>query len=202
MHSSSRNRHLVALTPLALALVAMSAQAAEPRRPAPAQRRPGQPPVRARQRHLGAATMPTPAPRRNARPGRQFVAAACWPRSADSDGTVHYRYQQTFRGVPIFGEHVIVSEDKAGNVRNLFGRAVNGLAGELPATAPKLATRRRPCRSARRADAGQPRVGHAHRARRRAADDLHRRRQPRAHDLRRVVLRRQRQGRHARRVRS
>ena len=56
----------------------------------------------------------------------------------DSDGTVHYRYQQTFRGVPIFGEHVIVSENASGAVRNMFGRAVNGLAAELPATAPKL----------------------------------------------------------------
>ncbi|WP_233263148.1 M4 family metallopeptidase [Cognatiluteimonas profundi] len=57
----------------------------------------------------------------------------------DADGTVHYRYQQTFRGVPIFGEHVVVSEDKAGTVRNMFGRAVNGLAGELPATTSKVA---------------------------------------------------------------
>ncbi|MFL6592710.1 MAG: M4 family metallopeptidase [Luteimonas sp.] len=59
--------------------------------------------------------------------------------STDSDGTRHYRYQQTFRGVPVFGEHVIVSEDKAGNLRNLFGRSVAGLAGELPNTAPKVA---------------------------------------------------------------
>ena len=57
----------------------------------------------------------------------------------DADGTNHYRYQQTFRGIPVFGEQVIVSEDKAGNVRNLFGRSIGGLAGELPSTSAKLA---------------------------------------------------------------
>jgi len=50
----------------------------------------------------------------------------------DADGTQHYRYQQTFRGVPVWGEQVIVSEDKSGNVKNLFGRAVGGLGAELP----------------------------------------------------------------------
>ena len=45
----------------------------------------------------------------------------------DKDGTKHFRYQQTFRGVPIWGEQVIVSEDKSGNVKNLFGRMVGGL---------------------------------------------------------------------------
>ncbi|MGO1069064.1 M4 family metallopeptidase [Lysobacter sp. CA199] len=58
--------------------------------------------------------------------------------SQDANGTRNYRYQQTFRGVPVFGEHVVVSEDAKGNVRTLFGRSVAGLAAELPATAPKL----------------------------------------------------------------
>ena len=49
------------------------------------------------------------------------------------DGTRHYRYQQTFRGVPVFGEQVVVSETKAGNVLHLFGRSVNDLASDLPA---------------------------------------------------------------------
>ena len=59
--------------------------------------------------------------------------------SKDKDGTNHYRYQQTFRGVPIFGEQVIVSEDKNGNVRNLFGRMVGNLGRELPAGAAVMA---------------------------------------------------------------
>src|SRR5687768_3356555 len=58
--------------------------------------------------------------------------------SQDDNGNRNYRYQQSFRGVPIFGEHVVVSEDASGNVRALFGRSVEGLAAELPATAPKL----------------------------------------------------------------
>ena len=57
----------------------------------------------------------------------------------DKDGTKHFRYQQTFRGVPIWGEQVIVSEDKSGNVKNLFGRMVGGLGKELPAGAALMA---------------------------------------------------------------
>ncbi|MGH8076340.1 MAG: M4 family metallopeptidase, partial [Lysobacter sp.] len=57
----------------------------------------------------------------------------------DRNGTRHYRYQQNFRGVPIFGEQVVVSEDINGNVRTLFGRMVTDLAAELPAIAPTLA---------------------------------------------------------------
>jgi Zn-dependent metalloprotease len=49
----------------------------------------------------------------------------------DAEGTHYYRYQQTFRGVPVFGEQVVVSEGR-GLVRNLFGRKVSGLAAELP----------------------------------------------------------------------
>nr|WP_255595725.1 M4 family metallopeptidase [Lysobacter sp. BMK333-48F3] len=60
--------------------------------------------------------------------------------SQDGNGARNYRYQQTFRGVPVFGEHVVVSEDAQGNVRTLFGRSVEGLAAELPATAPKLSS--------------------------------------------------------------
>ncbi|NUS38980.1 MAG: peptidase M4 family protein [Lysobacter sp.] len=55
----------------------------------------------------------------------------------DADGTKHYRYQQTFRGIPVFGDHVVVSE-KDGAVRTLFGRKVEGLASEIPAGAAKL----------------------------------------------------------------
>ena len=54
--------------------------------------------------------------------------------SVDQDGTTHYRYQQLFRGIPVFGEHVVVSEGKAG-IKNLFGRMVVGLDQELGASA-------------------------------------------------------------------
>ncbi|MBL0164869.1 MAG: M4 family metallopeptidase [Xanthomonadales bacterium] len=49
----------------------------------------------------------------------------------DSDGTIHYRYQQTFRGVPVWGEHVVASDDKDGNLRSLFGRSVADIAGDI-----------------------------------------------------------------------
>ena len=56
----------------------------------------------------------------------------------DRDGTKHYRYQQLYKGLPVFGESIVVTEGKDGSVRNLFGRKVDGLAGELPAVAAKL----------------------------------------------------------------
>jgi pseudolysin/vibriolysin len=55
----------------------------------------------------------------------------------DRDGTKHYRYQQSFRGVPVFGESIVVTE-KDGAVKNMFGRKVEGLAAEVPAGAVKF----------------------------------------------------------------
>jgi len=49
----------------------------------------------------------------------------------DQDGTRHYRYQQTFRGVPVWGEQVVVSETKLGAVKNMFGQMVGGLDVDL-----------------------------------------------------------------------
>ncbi len=57
-------------------------------------------------------------------------------------GVRNHRYQQTFRGLPIFGEHVIVNEDESGNLRTLFGRKVDGLASEIPAGRPRLSANR------------------------------------------------------------
>jgi vibriolysin len=57
----------------------------------------------------------------------------------DKLGT-YYRYQQTFRGIPVWGENVIVAEGNDGGVRKLFGRRVDNLAAQLPAgKQPKLA---------------------------------------------------------------
>jgi Zn-dependent metalloprotease len=138
MHSSNRHRYLVALTPLAFALVAMSAQAAtrvELHSLDVAQAN--------HQYSVASAAVGAPASVSmkhaellglDANSSLQTLAA-----SHDSNGSMHYRYQQTFRGIPIFGEHVIVSQDKTGKVTNLFGRSVQGLAGELSSAAPKLA---------------------------------------------------------------
>ena len=62
-------------------------------------------------------------------------------RKTDS-GVRNHRYQQTFRGLPIFGEHVIVNEDVSGNVSTLFGQKVDGLAAEIPAGRPRLSNSR------------------------------------------------------------
>ena len=51
----------------------------------------------------------------------------------DADGTQHVRYQQTFRGIPVFGEQVIVSSRANGEVKSLFGQKVDGLGREIPA---------------------------------------------------------------------
>ena len=56
----------------------------------------------------------------------------------DSLGVHSTRYQQTFRGLPIFGEQVVVNEDASGNIRTLFGQKVSGLASEIPAGKPRL----------------------------------------------------------------
>jgi hypothetical protein len=46
------------------------------------------------------------------------------------DGTIT-RYRQTFRGVPIWGEQIIIGRDAAGRVKSLNGRLISGLASEL-----------------------------------------------------------------------
>ncbi|MFT3896826.1 MAG: M4 family metallopeptidase [Thermomonas sp.] len=53
--------------------------------------------------------------------------------SRNSDhGIRNTRYQQTFRGIPVFGESIVVSEDAAsGKLRTLFGRHVTGLSAEV-----------------------------------------------------------------------
>ena len=55
------------------------------------------------------------------------------------NGVRNYRYAQTWNGIPVYGEQIVVSEDANGQVRAMFGRKVTGLESELPASvAPKL----------------------------------------------------------------
>ncbi len=56
----------------------------------------------------------------------------------EDHGVRNFRYNQSFRGVPIFGEGVVVSEDGAGNVRKLFGNLITGLERDIPSVLPKL----------------------------------------------------------------
>ena len=52
----------------------------------------------------------------------------------EANGMRHFRYQQTFRGIPVWGEHVVVSQQADGTVRTVFGRLVGDLAADLPVT--------------------------------------------------------------------
>ncbi|MCC7097614.1 MAG: hypothetical protein IT472_10585, partial [Thermomonas sp.] len=52
------------------------------------------------------------------------------------NGVQNYRYDQTWRGIPIFGENLVVSEDAQGNVRSMFGNLVNGLDQDITNTRP------------------------------------------------------------------
>ena len=53
-------------------------------------------------------------------------------------GVRNYRYDQSFRGIRIFGEGVVVSEDASGNVRKLFGNLVDGLDQDIASVTPRL----------------------------------------------------------------
>jgi Zn-dependent metalloprotease len=137
MNATTRSLSLLALSPLALALAMASAQAAERidlhqlnvsqinKQYKAAAAKLGLP-AQASARHAELLGL-------DADSGLQVLTSA-----TDKDGTRHYRYQQTFRGVPIFGEQVIVSEGKDGNVRNLFGRKVQGLSRELGPMSAKV----------------------------------------------------------------
>src|SRR5690606_5729554 len=131
MHSSSRVRSLAVLSPLAFALAATSAQASTHVNPHEREAGHMYKPSRAAAARIGA---PANVADRHAEmlglgadSGLRLLTSA-----TDADGTRHFRYQQTFHGIPVFGEQVIVSENRDGSLRNLFGRKVEGLAGDLP----------------------------------------------------------------------
>jgi pseudolysin/vibriolysin len=137
MQSSSRVRTLAVLSPLAFALAAMSAQAATHvdlhqkdvaqlyKQYKAASGRVGVA-ARAQDRHAELLGM-------DANSGLQLLTSA-----TDKDGTRHFRYQQTFHGIPVFGEQVIVTENRDGSVRNLFGRKVEGLGRDLPSVVARV----------------------------------------------------------------
>ena len=56
----------------------------------------------------------------------------------EDHGVRNYRYDQTWRGIPVFGEGVVVSEDGAGNVRKMFGNLFSGLDQDIASTTPRL----------------------------------------------------------------
>ena len=60
-------------------------------------------------------------------------------RRSQQDPDVHnYRYDQAWRGIPIFGQGLALSEDAKGNVRTMFGTQISGLERDITSTTPKL----------------------------------------------------------------
>ncbi|MEZ5463527.1 M4 family metallopeptidase [Dokdonella sp.] len=137
--SNCRGSVLVALTPLVLGILAASASAAT-------RNDLHQQDVQSLNRNYAAATQSLGA----AASSNERHAEALGMdgestlrtirEKTDTDGTRHYRYEQLFRGIPIWGEHVVVAEDTRGNLKSLFGRSVGGLAMEIPMRAPLIGT--------------------------------------------------------------
>jgi vibriolysin len=76
----------------------------------------------------------------------------------DKNGGQHFRYQQVYNGIPVFGEQVVVGEDRAGAVRTLFGRRIDGLASEIPLNASTRVTGPQALSAAKTATLGQQRL--------------------------------------------
>lgn len=72
----------------------------------------------------------------------------------DPQGVQHFRYQQVYNGIPVFGEQILVSEDKSGNVRKLFGRRIDGLSSEIPLSTGSAVTSDKALAAAKRAALG------------------------------------------------
>ncbi len=53
-------------------------------------------------------------------------------------GVRNFRYTQAWHGIPVFGQGVVVSEDRSGNVRTLFGNLFSHLDRDIHSIAPKL----------------------------------------------------------------
>lgn len=49
----------------------------------------------------------------------------------DHAGQTHYRYNQRFKNIPIWGEQIIVTEDSSRKVARIYGNAVVGLSKEV-----------------------------------------------------------------------
>jgi Zn-dependent metalloprotease/chitodextrinase len=53
----------------------------------------------------------------------------------DKKNITRSRYNQRYKGIPIWGYHILVAKDAAGNVVGLSGVKVSGIASDIPASA-------------------------------------------------------------------
>jgi Zn-dependent metalloprotease len=58
--------------------------------------------------------------------------------SSDRRGNTHLHYQRRVRGVPVWGEEIVVTRDGDGDVTRAYGTVAMGLAGQLETTQPKV----------------------------------------------------------------
>jgi Zn-dependent metalloprotease len=49
----------------------------------------------------------------------------------DFNKVTHFRYQQSFQGIPLWGHNTVISKDASGNVRSLHGNVVLGIPGDI-----------------------------------------------------------------------
>ena len=132
----SNNRGLAVLTPLALALVL--APAAHAAKRVDLQLQDGAR-LQAQYKAATAGVAPASAAARHAEMLTLEAGSTLrLVRTTGVNGIKNHRYQQLFNGLPVFGEQIIVSEGRDGNVRALSGRKVDELAREIAGTAPKL----------------------------------------------------------------
>jgi vibriolysin len=126
----SNRRTLLALSPLTLALAMVSAHAATR-----TDLHQNDVSLLNSQYKLAAGAMPANAKDRHAEMLGLDAESdlVVLTQARDADGTRHVRYQQTFRGIPVWGEQVIVSTRANGDIKSLFGRKVDGLGRELAA---------------------------------------------------------------------
>ncbi len=52
-------------------------------------------------------------------------------RITDRNGITHERYRQLFNGIPVWGENIIISKDKAGKILRLRGKMIKGIAQDV-----------------------------------------------------------------------
>ena len=139
IHSNRRTLKLVSLSPLALALAMASASAAT-RTDLHNQN------VSLLNSQYKLAVAATGAPAKAIDRHEEMLLGAdrdshlqVLKTNKDKDGTTHVRYQQTFRGKPIFGQSIVVSSRANGDVKSIFGERVDNLASQLPANAKLIA---------------------------------------------------------------
>uniref|UniRef100_UPI00046F7601 M4 family metallopeptidase n=1 Tax=Vibrio parahaemolyticus TaxID=670 RepID=UPI00046F7601 len=60
----------------------------------------------------------------------------------DKNGDVHVRYQQTYKGIPIWGKQIVLLRDKQGKIKRFGGTLVHDIGQDISNTTPQLSLER------------------------------------------------------------